>query len=481
MTPRHRRATSLTGALGVTVLAALLPGTGYIWSGRRVGYALLLATLAVAGATFFYLRDLDASLSLAFDPARLRVAAVVVAVVLLFWLASVATTYAWVRPHAMAPWQRGVGATLVALVCLGVAAPAALGARYALVQADLVTHVFENNETATAPADVSVEDPWGGRDRVSVLLLGGDGSVTRDGIRTDTLILMTMDTHTGETVMFSLPRNLANAQFPTGSALHALYPDGFRGDGDPAAWMLNAVYGQVPALHPGVLGRSTNEGADAVKQAVSGTLGVPVDYYALVNLDGFKQIVEAMGGVTVDINEPVAIHGDTDRGIPPVGYLEPGPDQRLNGFEALWFARGRWGSSDYDRMIRQRCLVKALVDEARPLNLLRRYRDLAAAGKEIVRTDIPSDLLPAFVDLALRIKDADVRSVAFVSSERFFPGDPDFAWLQQRVEKALSPPPPRPRGEFEPSPPGIEADPGGDADPGRAVDLSTSCEYDPVG
>ena len=46
------------------------------------------------------------------------------------------------------------------------------------------------------------------------------------------------------------------------------------GYGDPAVYMLNAVYGQVPALHPGVLGTSDNEGADALKQAVGGSLGL---------------------------------------------------------------------------------------------------------------------------------------------------------------------------------------------------------------
>ena len=90
-----------------------------------------------------------------------------------------------------------------------------------------------------------------------MLLLGGDGGVGRYGIRTDTVILLSMNTRTGKTVMFSLPRNMMNAQFPEDSPLHDVYPDGFRGDGDPAAYMLNAIYGQVPALHPGILGRAT--------------------------------------------------------------------------------------------------------------------------------------------------------------------------------------------------------------------------------
>ncbi|HET6562303.1 MAG TPA: LCP family protein [Marmoricola sp.] len=478
---RTRRARTLAGALGVTVLGAVLPGAGFLW-GRRIvlGLLVLVPALGVVAAVPFQVRDLETALNLAVDPSRLKVVAWVLGGVLLLWAVTVVATYWLVRPRDLSRPAGFLGGALVALLCLAVAAPVTLSAYYARVQADLVTHVFKDNRTATAPL-VTMEDPWGGHDRVNVLLLGGDGSVTREGVRTDTVILMSMDTRTGDTVMFSLPRNMMNAQFPVDSPLHDLYPDGFRGDGDPAAWMLNAVYGQVPILHPGILGRSDNEGADAVKQAVAGSLGVKVDYYMLVNLQGFEQIVDAMGGVTVNINEPVAIHGNTDLGIPPVGYLQPGPNQRLNGYEALWFARGRWGSDDYERMLRQRCMVNALVEEAKPLNLLRRYQSLAAAGKEIVRTDIPSKLLPAFVDLSLRIKDASVRSVAFVSSDKFFPGDPDFEWLRDAVDRALAPQrdPARPSS---PRPTPTDADepaPTPTVDPGAATEVADSCAYHP--
>ena len=130
------------------------------------------------------------------------------------------------------------------------AAPVAIGARYAMVQADLVSTIFEHNQSATAPRDVSEEDPWGGRPHVNVLLLGGDGAPGRYGVRTDSVILLSMDTRTGRTVMFSLPRNMMNAQFPAGSPLHDIYPDGFAGEGDLGLWMLNAMYDQVPALTP---------------------------------------------------------------------------------------------------------------------------------------------------------------------------------------------------------------------------------------
>lgn len=439
---RSRRAQGLPGALGVTALGTALPGSGFLFAGRRVlGLAVLVPAIVLAVFAGSYLfRDLDAALEFAFDPQRLTVAATVMVGVLLIWVAVVVATYLMVRPLNRGRLQGVIGGTCVALLCLAVAAPLGLAARYSMVQADLVKTVFENNYSATVPVDVTEEDPWGGRQRVNLLLLGGDGSINRDGVRTDSMILASMDVETGRTVLFSLPRNLMNVPFPKGSPLAKLYPDGFRGGGDQANWMLNAVYGMVPALHPNVLGKSDNEGADALKQAVGGALGLRVDYYMLVNLAGFRTIVDAMGGVTVNINEPVPIGGNTDLGTPPDSYLDPGPDQRLNGFEALWFSRGRYGSDDYDRMERQRCMVDALIDEARPFNLLRRYQALAAAGKKILRTDIPRQLLPDFVDLTMEVKDASVESVVFVSSKKFNPGDPDFAWVRAKVQKALEPP-----------------------------------------
>src|SRR3954447_4645622 len=177
---RRRQARTLRGALIVTVLGALVPGAGLAWSRRLWGLLLTAAWLAGAGAGYWYVRDLHAVLDVVFDPVWLRFAASVVCAVILVWVVQVAATYAVVRPQPMPPWKRGIGATLTALLCLALVAPGAVGARYALVQADLVRHLFEDNATATAPTDVSAADPWGDRDRVSVLLLGGDGSVTRD-------------------------------------------------------------------------------------------------------------------------------------------------------------------------------------------------------------------------------------------------------------------------------------------------------------
>jgi len=472
---RDRRARGLPGTIGLTLLGALVPGSGYLYAGRRaLGTLVLLVWLGVLGAAAWYFRegltssgeDVTAALNLAFDPTRLKWLAAGLVTALVVWAFVVFTSYRLVRPRSRKPWHTVAGNLLVVVICLTMTYPTVLAARNVLAQADLVETVFAHTDSATTPKGRTKDNPWAGTDRVNVLLLGGDGGEGRVGVRTDTVILLSINTHNGRTVMFSLPRNMMYAQFPEDSPLHDLYPEGYSGPLDDSYYMLNAIYGQVPANHPGILGESDNEGADAIKQAVSGSLGVPVDYYVLVNLKGFQEIVDAMGGITVNVNQRVAINGNTDAGIPPTGYIEPGPDQHLDGFHALWFARGRYGADDYQRMDRQRCTVQAIIDEAKPMNLFRHYTELVEAGKEVVFTDIPLDLAPAFIDLALKVKDSKTRSVVFKPSEHFSSASPDFEWMQQTVEKAIHPVPKKKKAST----------PGGEAENPKDV-----CAYHPTG
>lgn len=471
----RRRAKGLASTVGLTTLAAVVPGSGYLVAGRRwLGTVVVVGWLASIAAVVWYCsRGTDEALDFVFNPAAVRVAALVLGLSLLVWAFVVVTSHRLLRPRVRPRSHTVVGNLLVVALLVAGAAPIARAAQYAMATADGVDTVFkEKPASATAPQDVSEEDPWAGKGRVNVLLLGGDGGDDRVGVRTDSVILASIDTQTGDTVLFSLPRNMMYAEFPEGSPLHDLYPDGFQtGQGDPGFDMLNAIYSQVPILHPGVLGKSDNEGADAVKQAVSGSLGVPVDYYLLVNLEGFEQVVDALGGITVNINQPVAVGGNTSLNIPPNRYLQPGPDQKLDGYNALWFARGRYGSDDYQRMDRQRCAINAMVEAADPATLLTRYLDIVKAGKEIVYTDIPRGIAPDFVSLLLKVKEGKLRSVVFRSSDKFSSSDPDYDYVRQTVQRAIDPPkrapgstPSRPRS-------------GGNA----AEDPVDVCAYNPVG
>src|SRR5690242_17112184 len=103
-----------------------------------------------------------------------------------------------------------------------------------------------------------------------------------------------------------------------------------------------------------------------------------------------------------------------------------------------------------------------------------------------MRSDIPAELLPAFVDLALKTKNSQVTSVVFKPSARFCPSDPDFAWMRKVVRKAIDPPAPRKPSADDrggatatPSPsPSASASPDPE-DAGKAEDAKDTCAYRP--
>ncbi len=330
------------------------------------------------------------------------------AVVALFWVTIVVTSYKMLRPLGSGVGARLGGAFVIGLVCCTIASGTALGAQNLLAQRDLVTHVFAggNSKSATRPTIKNKKDPWAQLPRLNLLLLGADDGAGRKDTRTDTVMVASIDTKTGDTKLISLTRNFMRMPFPEDSPLHKFYPTGFwnpkLGDKEQSEFYLDAMYRNVPRDHDGILGPSDNQGADVLKVSVGEALGLKLHYYLQINLSGFEQMVEALGGLTVNINYKVPIGGDYKGpgkadDILPTGYLQPGPNRHLNGHDALWFARGRYDvqGSDLARQDRQHCVIKALVERATPQNVLTNYQSIAKAGKQLIRTDIPQNLLGA--------------------------------------------------------------------------------------
>lgn len=433
-----------------TVVGTVLPGLGLVAARfRKVGFTILtLFAVLVLGLIVWAITDLDGLVSLAVNPTFLLIAGIGLAVGGLVWVGVILSTHLTLRSTRPTQVQRIVGSALVGALAFCVATPCAVAARYAYDQSTLVTTVFQSekdSKSATrptmAPPTDKKEDPWKDKPRLNVLLLGGDDASNRTGTRTDTVILASIDTKTGDTSLFSLPRNTGRMPFPKDSPLSEHYPNGFTNgySGDDAEFFLNAMYDNVPNTVPeDVLGETDNLGADALKLSVGEALGLKVDYYVLVNLAGFKKLINALGGITVNINSYVAVGGSTDAGIPPDRYLEPGPDQHLNGGDALWFARGRYGSDDFERMDRQRCVINAVIKQANPTTMVTRYEAIAKASKDIIKTDVPQEMLAMLVDLSLRVKDGNVRSIVFKHGvDGFSSPNPDFDLMRQRVKKAL--------------------------------------------
>jgi LCP family protein required for cell wall assembly len=472
-------------ALGLTIVGALLPGSGFVAAGyKKIGWTLLAGLVLLVGAgAWLATSGKHVGIRLAVSPSGLLLiiaAAVGLAVV---WALVVIAQYRVLAPDSTSTGQHMVGSLLVVLLALGVAAPAFEAAHLAAVQRNLITGLFGGDvQSATVP-DSAKANPWGSKDRVNVLLLGGDGGSDREGIRTDSVIVASIDTHSGATTTFSLPRNLENLPFPANSPLHKVYPDGFDAGAESES-LLNAVYRNGPRDHPDILGPTDNPGADFLKLGVGEALGMTIDYFVMVNLDGFSQLIDALGGITVNVNYYVPIGGEPTKHYLPDDYIAPGPNQHMDGERALAYARGRYGLTDYQRMDRQRCMINAIATAADPMTLLSRYQQIAGTAQDIITTDIPQSVVGDFADLALKVKDAGIRSVVFDDSV-IKPAYPDYDLIRSMVEDALHPPSPgSSSGGATPAPTGTTAASGGAADTSAsassspAVSATDACAYD---
>jgi LCP family protein required for cell wall assembly len=413
---RVRRAVSLL------VLSALLPGSAQLVGGRRqlgrvalrVWAGLLVPVLVLAG---MWVADRSLALSLLTRPSVLGLLAVVLFLLAVAVPALVVDAWRLGRPGDLPLATRRWLAGGTAVLMLATSAPLVLAGRRFWVAADLVGGIFGGN-AATGTAD----------GRYNVLLLGGDAGSDRVGLRPDSVTLASIDATTGRTVLLSLPRNLQNVPFPAGSRAAKALPGGWScGD----SCLLNAVYtwgGAHPDLFPG----ARDPGAEAMKQAVSAVTGLTVSYYVLIDLHGFRALVDAMGGIDLTVSRRVPIGGGTSK---VVGYIEPGR-RHLDGWHALWYARSRHGSSDYERMQRQRCVMSAMAGQLDPATLLQRFRGVAAASQEVVSTDVPASDLGTFLDLGLAAKQQPITSVQFVPPI-ITPARPDYGVIRSRVAAAV--------------------------------------------
>ena len=472
-------------------VATVLPGSGLLRTSWRVlGAALLVAFVAGAGYVGYRVWSagslLDAVLDLAVAPDALRGLAVVLAVAVVLWVGSIVLTAELARPRPPRPGRVGRIVFGVA-ACAVVAVPGALVVRYLSVQADLVTEVFAASASVgpgprdepRPPRPTPAADPWADIPRVNLVLLGSDAGRDRIGVRTDSMMVVSIDTRTGDTLLVGVPRNLENVPIPESNPLHQLYPYGYN-CGDEC--LMNGIWTLAegrPDLFPG----NPNPGRSSTIDVLGAVTGLDLDRSVVIDLSGFRQLVDAMGGVDINVTERVCVECHlTASGVfewtsDRQEWLEPGL-QHLDGRQALWYARSRATSDDFSRMRRQRCVAGALLEQADPVRMLARYPAIARAVKDNVSSDVSTDELPAWVDLVQRIqKGGSIRSLP-LTDQVIVPAAPDYDKIHALVRKALRPPKATPSppatssGSPRPSPTG-SATP--TADPLKAQDLAATC------
>ncbi len=246
---------------------------------------------------------------------------------------------------------------------------------------------------------------WADDGRLNVLLIGGDAGPGRFGLRTDTMILLTVDLATARAAMFGIPRNLLNVPLP------APYAAAYRGGVFPD--LLNAFW-RAAQLRPEWPGNDKTRGYRALSAAVGSITGVSVDGVVSVDLNGFIRLVDALGGI--DIKVPYRIY---DKNYPKedgsgtrVLEILPGL-QHLDGSTALAFARSRHQDSDYGRMSRQQILLLAVRKQINPCTMLPRLPDLVRIAKDSLYTNIPLQELPRLLALADQIDTRRIERFAF--------------------------------------------------------------------
>lgn len=269
----------------------------------------------------------------------------------------------------------------------------------------------EPTPTATLAPSPRPDALLGTDGRFTILLLGSDARAGHSGNRTDTIMVVSVDPTDGSTAVASIPRD--TARFPL--------PDGGR-----YAPKVNGLYQDLVAD----MGR--DKAGKEMKTVIGSALDVEIDWYALIGFQGVRRLVDAVGGVEVDlaksVNDPYYWVTSKQRGV----YFPAGVN-RLNGERALIFARTRKGDNDYERARRQQILVAgttARVLERGPASL----PGLVQLGAEYTRTDLPLERAATIFEIA-SMADLDTRDRVVFGPRSWADGISGSASIQLKVDK----------------------------------------------
>ncbi|HEX7098923.1 MAG TPA: LCP family protein [Acidimicrobiia bacterium] len=262
--------------------------------------------------------------------------------------------------------------------------------------------------TTTVPGTTTTTQPpriWDGVARLNIALLGSDirpNQETLDpddpryvGHRTDVMIVVSINPEPPyDVAIFSVPRFLSNYPMPDGYGV----PKSL----DEWDW-IGHVYRRAEDIAPERYPGPQSPGVNAVKTALGTLFGIDIHYYAMVTITGFQDLVDALGGVTIDVPRRIVDRNydtaDDHWGATRTTMVIEEGRQHLDGYHALAYARIRSQSHEFARMQRQRCLIAALVEQTNPVELLFNLGEVSQAIKENVTTDIPQDALDDFVAL----------------------------------------------------------------------------------
>lgn len=436
----------------LVILGWLIPGSAQVLAGnRRLGRFGLGATLfawivvVVLGLGLLLWRSGVTSLVFApvVGPILLTVAQVAVAAYGVLWIVLGIDTLRLTRlVKTRTPGRYGVA--LLAVVLMAVSGGTAVYAAGSIGAArDALGSIFGESGPSVPPSD----------GYYNILLLGADSGEGRDSTRFDSISVVSINADTGATTITGIPRDMPHFPFAPGP-MQDLYPNGHEGHADPTCgWGsgINQLRTEVElcrdgdALYPDADAHGSSPGVEATKDAVEGILGIEIPYYVFIDMHGFASLIDALGGVEIEVSERLPKGGGPAyEGQPAAdwatGWIEPGR-QRMDGDTAQWYARSRYTTSDWDRMQRQRQLQQAILAQFTPATVLTRFQDVARAGDDLIDTDLPQSMLSYFVELGLKAKEQPVTPLELIPPV-VDPDQPDYPAIRELVAQTLHPPTP---------------------------------------
>ncbi len=416
------------------VLAAALsfiwPGLGQGWAGAR-GRALLFALpmmlLAAFAVLVLIVQGKARTAGLFLQPGVLVVLLTINVAVLVYRLVAIVDAYRIAKrrwPPLPARGQTAITAVLLGAVLGGTLLMHGWVGLVGFKAYDTLTAISHPFSTPTpvptatlppgetpgpTPVPTSVPTPepaWGDDGRLDLLLIGADAGPGRWSLRTDTMILLSVDIATGRAAMFGIPRNMFDVPLPEGpdrAFKCGCFPD-----------LLNGLFVYAMA-HPEFFpGPDEERGYRAVQESIAKLTGLQIDGEVVVTLQGFVHLVDALGGLDMTTNDSVYDnHYPNPMGTNNVVVSISKGHHHFDGWHALAYARSRHQDNDYNRMNRQQEVLRALRAQLDPCALIPRIPQLLDIAKASLWTNIPVEKLPDIFEIAARVKAGSIAQYQF--------------------------------------------------------------------
>ncbi len=443
--PRPREQSAFVAAF----LSLIFPGLGHAYARawtRAIGFAAPpLLVVALLLGVFLKLGGLGAAVMVVANLSLILVGNVVALVYRAVAAIDAYRVVAFVNAQAGGDRRLGrrtlrlnpISVAGLAAVCLVIAGTHAVVARYGGAAQDFVSCIQDPNcdtqdnatpnpsngpqatdsptatlslpPVGTALPSFSSVPAWNHTERLNILLLGVDQRQGDTTFNTDTMIVVSIDPVTKNVAMFSLPRDTVNVPLPP--AAQRVFGSVYQGK-------INSLWSNARNRPDAFPGTDRARGYNAMKEALGTLYGLNIQYYVMVNFQGFQQVVDTLGGVTINVQNPVVDDKyPGDNGTDLRVYIPAGP-QHMTGAQALIYARSRHGSSDFDRASRQQRMILSIREQTSPQAVLTNLQSLLTTLKSSFKTDIPLDQLPALIQLSSQVNTANIRSYVF-SPPRF--------------------------------------------------------------